>query len=73
MTAAYTPNSASVKPTVRSVTGSRSAQSPHEAGSEPGGTSPPQTATSTANGASASAAIPAAMALRSSGSRLRTR
>jgi hypothetical protein len=73
MIAAYKPNSASVKPTVRSVTGSRSAQSPQEAGSEPGGTSPPQTATSTANGTRARAAIPAAIALRSRASRLRIR
>src|ERR671915_159020 len=60
--AAYIPSSATVNPTVRSVRASRptpgrSVQSPHEAGSALGGTSPFHSMTSAASGPSASASI----------------
>src|SRR5918999_1221863 len=73
-TAAYIPSSARVKPTVRSVSASRptpgsSVQSPHDAGSALGGTSPFHSITRAASGTSesASSAPPAATRLTRSG------
>src|SRR5687767_10576696 len=58
------PNRARLKPSARvtgpgSGTPARDEQSPHEAGSAPSGTSPPQTATSAASGSNATLATAA--------------